>query len=66
MKNTTIKEVIVVKQYWNEDFSDTPSTTEFAFIEDAERVFNFSAKTVRVFRRKVTVVEEEIETEFVD
>lgn len=59
MKTTTIKDVIVVKTGITEDESMWIEK-EFAFIEDAESVFNFDSKYVKVFKRKVTIEEEEI------
>lgn len=59
MKNTTITETIVVKTGITEDEA-TWVEKEFAFIEDAEAIFNFDSKFVKVFKRKTIVEEEEI------
>jgi hypothetical protein len=66
MKNITTTTKYVVKQYNDAAQVEPVATTEFAFIEDAERVFNFNSKTIRVFKRKETVEEEEIPTESTD
>lgn len=63
MKNTTTNEYYVVKM----ENSSAPDgwyevNQKFAFIEDVEERFNTQFKTVRVFKRKVVVEEEEIET----
>lgn len=60
MKNTTTTETIVVKSGITEDEA-TWVEREFAFIEDAERIYNFNSKYNRVFKRKTIIEEEEIQ-----
>jgi hypothetical protein len=67
MKNTTTTEKYVVKVITNFGTTEVVGTErEFAFIEDAEKFFNFNSKNVKVFKRKVIVEEEEIPTESTD
>jgi hypothetical protein len=66
MTNTTVTEKYVVKTYSNDEKTGPFTTTEFAFIEDAERVFNFNSKAISVFKRKVVIEEEEIPTEDIE
>ncbi len=61
MKNVTITEKIVVRAHATEDKNSPFVEREFAFIEDAEAHFNFAAKGIEVFKRKV--IDEEIPTE---
>lgn len=60
MKNTTIENYYVVKSEcgngkWFEH------SDHYAFIEDVEAIWNTQSKYVKVFKRKVTTEEEEVQ-----
>lgn len=62
MKNTTVEEYYVVKSRVGDTDEWFEDKEHYAFIEDVEAsCWNTKSDSVKVFRRKVTVVEEEVE-----
>lgn len=60
MKNERTDEYYVVKHYIGQD-NWHESERHFAFIEDVEQIYNVQSPHIKVIRRKVTIVEEEVE-----